>query len=625
MPYNDTEFKESNVNYLNKDFSDIKKSLIDYAKSYFPNSYKDFNESSPGMMLIEMSAYVGDVLSFYTDQTFRESNLSTAKERANIFAMSQMFGYKPKLRSVATTTLDVFQLVPSIGTGADALPDYRYALTINKGMRVVSDSGKLFRTLEIIDFNDTGDNDISTYSIDNSGNVTYYLLKKTVTATSGEVKISTFLFGDPKQFDKIILPVDNFLDILEVTDSNNNTWYRVEYLAQDTVFQDIANISYNDPELSQYRSSAPYILKLKKTPRRYVTRVRGDGYTELQFGSGISSDADEELIPNPKNVGLGLDYLSRTTSTNIDPSNFLYTSTYGLVPQNTTLTVTYTVGGNSDENVNSNTITSIDTVEYLNDNSTIDLDSTKGSVAINNPEPARGASSEPNLENVRMEAAANFAAQNRSVTREDYIVRAYSMPARYGAVDKVYVVGDSQLDTSDKDYPREVVSNPLALNMYCLGYDSSGRLTELNQAIKENLRTYMSEHRLLTDAINIKDAYIINISIDFEIIAQPNENSHTVILRCIERLKQLFNTDKMQINGTINTSNLTSELDQVLGVQSVASINITNLFDTEAGYSGNVYDIKTATKNNIIYPSLDPSIFEIKYPNDDIKGRVVKP
>ena len=169
------------------------------------------------------------------------------------------------------------------------------------------------------------------------------------------------------------------------------------------------------------------------------------------------------------------------------------------------------------------------------------------------------------------------------------------------------------------------MSNPLALNMYCLGYDSTKNLTTLNNATKENLRTYLSEHRILTDAINIKDAYIINIGLDFEIITRPNQNSNDVILRCIERLKQLLSSDRMQINGPLNISNLTTELDTVSGVQSVASLEFKNLFDMDAGYSGNVYDIKTATKNGIIYPSLDPSIFEIKYPNSDITGRVVKP
>ena len=616
---------QKEVKYLGKDFGQFRQNLITFAKTYFPDSYKDFNESSPGMMFIEMASYVGDVLSYYTDQAFRESNLLTATDQANVFALVQQFGYTPKLRSAATTTLEIYQLVPALGTGTAARPDMKYALTLNVGAQVIAENGSMFRTTEIVDFNGTAETDISTYSIDASGNITYYLLKKYVSVISGEVKTTTFSFGAPKQFDKIILPVEDYLDIIDVVDSNGNTWHRVDYLAQDTVFEDIANISYNDPELSAYRSTTPYILKLRKTARRFATRVRGDGKTELQFGSGISSDADEELIPNPKNVGLGLDRLSRTSAANLDPSNFLYTSTYGLVPSDITLTVRYTVGGALKENVGTNSITTIQSIEYLNDNSSINLDSTKASVAVTNIEPARGAADKPNLENIKLEAAAAFSAQNRAVTREDYIVRAYSMPARYGSIEKVYIIGDSQLDSSDKDYPRDVVSNPLALNLYCLGYDSNKYITELNSATKENLRTYMSEHRLLTDAINIKDAYIINIGIDFEIIARPNVNSNEVILRCIERLKVIFDSDKMQINGSINSSNLITELDSVNGVQSVGSIDIINLFDMDSGYSGNVYDIKTATKNGIIYPSLDPSIFEIKYPNSDISGRVIKP
>ena len=616
---------QKEVKYLGKDFGQFRQNLITFAKTYFPDSYKDFNESSPGMMFIEMASYVGDVLSYYTDQAFRESNLLTATDQANVFALVQQFGYTPKLRSAATTTLEIYQLVPALGTGTAARPDMKYALTLNVGAQVIAENGSMFRTTEIVDFNGTAETDISTYSIDASGNITYYLLKKYVSVISGEVKTTTFSFGAPKQFDKIILPVEDYLDIIDVVDSNGNTWHRVDYLAQDTVFEDIANISYNDPELSAYRSTTPYILKLRKTARRFATRVRGDGKTELQFGSGISSDADEELIPNPKNVGLGLDRLSRTSAANLDPSNFLYTSTYGLVPSDITLTVRYTVGGALKENVGTNSITTIQSIEYLNDNSSINLDSTKASVAVTNIEPARGAADKPNLENIKLEAAAAFSAQNRAVTREDYIVRAYSMPARYGSIEKVYIIGDSQLDSSDKDYPRDVVSNPLALNLYCLGYDSNKYITELNSATKENLRTYMSEHRILTDAINIKDAYIINIGIDFEIIARPNVNSNEVILRCIERLKVIFDSDKMQINGSINSSNLITELDSVNGVQSVGSIDIINLFDMDSGYSGNVYDIKTATKNGIIYPSLDPSIFEIKYPNSDISGRVIKP
>jgi hypothetical protein len=624
------ELVKKDVKYLNKDFAQFRQNLINFAKQYFPNTYSDFNESSPGMMFIEMASYVGDVLSYYADQQFRESVLSSAKEEPNVLMLSQLFGYKPKLNTPATVDVDIFQLVPSIGTGVNTRPDYRYALTIKAGMVVRTEQNIKFRTIEPVDFSQsttTSPTDISVYSVNGSGDVTVYLFKKTVRAVSGTPKTLTFTFTDPKPYDKITLPDTNVLDIINVTDSDGNIWYQTDYLAQDTIFEDIANIPFNDPELSIYRSTVPYILKLRRTARRFVTRVRGDYKTELQFGSGISSDSDEEIIPNPRNIGSGLEYLDRITTSNIDPTNFLYTSTYGLAPNNVTLTVNYTVGGGVADNVGSNTINTIEfnTVVYDNEIYSVDLTDTKTTLAVINADPATGGKTRDDIESIRQNAIANFAAQNRAITREDYISRCYSMPAKYGSIEKAYVIGDTQLDTADIDYPRETITNPLALNLYVLSYDSNKNFITPNKAIRENLRTYLSNYRMLTDALNIKTAYIINIGINFEVVPRPSENSNEVVLRCVDRLKQIFNNDRMQINGTINISNVVTELDKLQGVQSIASLEIVNLFDTNNGYAGNIYDITAATKNNIIYPSLDPSIFEIKYPNIDIKGRVVKP
>ena len=624
------ELVKKDVKYLNKDFTQFRQNLINFAKQYFPNTYSDFNESSPGMMFIEMASYVGDVLSYYADQQFRESVLSSAKEEPNVLMLSQLFGYKPKLNTPATVDVDVFQLVPSIGAGVNTRPDYRYALTIKAGMVVRTEQNIKFRTIEPLDFSQstsTSPTDISVYSVNGSGDVTFYLFKKTVRAVSGTPKTMTFTFTDPKPYDKITLSDTNVLDIVSVTDNDGNIWYQTDYLAQDTVFEDIANIPFNDPELSTYRSTVPYILKLRRTARRFVTRVRGDYKTELQFGSGISSDSDEEIIPNPRNIGSGLEYLDRITTSNIDPSNFLYTSTYGIAPNNVTLIVNYTIGGGVADNVGANTINTIEfnTVVYDNEIYSVDLTNTKTTLAVINTVPATGGKTRDDIESIRQNAIANFAAQNRAITREDYITRCYSMPAKYGSIEKAYIIGDTQLDTADVDYPRDTITNPLALNLYVLSYDSNKNFISPNKAIRENLRTYLSNYRMLTDAINIKTAYIINIGVNFEIVPRPSENSNEVVLRCVDRLKQLFSNDRMQINGTINVSNVVTELDKLQGVQSVASLEIVNLFDTNNGYAGNIYDIIAATKNNIIYPSLDPSIFEIKYPNIDTKGRVVKP
>jgi len=613
---------KKDVKYINKDFAQFRQNLINFAKNYFPNTYQDFNESSPGMMFMEMAAYVGDVLSYYTDASLRESLLSTAQESSNILMLSQLFGYKPKLNSPATCKLDVFQLVPAKGTGADAVPDMRYALTIASGMQIATESGIIFHTEAPVDFNQ--DPDITVYEIDASGNVARYLLKKQVHVLSGEVKTGVFTFTDPKPYDKIILPEDNVIDIIRVTDSTLNKWQEVDYLAQDTIMEDIANIPFNDPDLSAYRSTVPYILKLRRTARRFTLRVREDQRVELQFGSGVSSDADEEIIPNPKNVGHGLEYLRRTTTSAVDPTNFLYTSTYGLAPQNTSLSVKYSFGGSQSENVGVNEMTVIESIEYLNETGLVDLTTTKASVAVTNNEPAGGAKQRQQIDNIRQNAMASFAAQSRAITREDYIARVYSMPARFGSVAKAYIVGDTQINTADKTYPSETISNPYALNLYILAQNSNGQFVEGNTALKENLRTYLSQYRMLTDALNMKDAFIVNVGVEFEVIPKPNNNSNEVILRCIDRLKVLLHNDRMQINGPLSMSALVSDLDGLEGVQSVPMFSFHNLHKAEDGYSGNEYDIEKAIKNNILYPSLDPCIFEIKYPNKDIKGKVVK-
>jgi len=527
------------------------------------------------------------------------------------------------LNAPATCTLDVFHLVPAKGTGANAAPDMAYALTIASGMEVSTEDNITFHTEESIDFSQ--DPEVTVYEIDVSGNVVRYLLKKQVKVISGTIKSSTFSFVDPKPYDKIILPDTNIIDVISCSDSAGNTWYETDYLAQDTIFEDVANIPFNDPELSAYRSTVPYILKLRKTARRFVSRVRDDNRVELLFGSGVSSDADEEIIPNPKNVGHGLEYLRRTTTSNVDPTNFLYTSTYGIAPSNTTLTIKYSYGGRVEENVGISSIVSVTSVSYLNETGLVDLSSTKASLAVVNNEPAVGARARQDLDSIRQNAMSTFAAQNRAITREDYISRVYSLPSRFGTVAKAYIVGDSQINTADKTYPAETISNPYALNLYILAQNADGHFTDSNQALLENLRTYLSQYRMLTDALNIKSAFIINLGINFEVIPKPNVNSNEVVLKCIARLKVLLHNDRMQINGPLNISSIVSDLDGIDGVQSIPTFEFVNLHSSNKGYSGNQYDINSAIKNNILYPSLDPSIFEIKYPNADIKGKVVKP
>jgi hypothetical protein len=620
---------KKDVTYLGKDFGQFRKNLIDFTKQYFPQTYTDFNESSPGMLFLEMASYVGDVLSFYADTNLKESILDHATERANVFNLARALGYTPLNAVPAQVTIDVYQLLPAIGSGTNVRPDYTYALTIKPGMQISDAAGSAgFRTLDTVDFRFSSSfntTEVTVYETDTATKQpTYYLLKKSVPAVSGNVKTAKFTFNEPIPYDKIVLPETNIIEILSVKESDGDNWYQVPYLAQDTLFEEVPNLLENDPDLYEYRSSSPSLLKLRKTSKRYITRLRADNKLELQFGSGISDNNDEEIIPNPDNVGNGLAGFRKSVDLDIDPANFLYTRTYGQAPANTTLTITYTTGNGLSDNVASNQLKNIKSVEYTENINATGVSSmynfVKLSVSVNNEKPATGAKTADSLIDIKQNAMANFATQNRLVTREDYIIRAYSMPSKYGSVAKAYIVPDDQI--AQRELMKTRVPNPLAMNMYVLGYNVDKQLTQLNNAVKSNLQTYLDYYRILTDAVNIKEAFIINVGIDFEITTLPNFNNNEVLLKCVNALKDFFNIDRWQINQPIIKSDVMTVISSVKGVQSVLGVQYKNLYDSDAGYSGNQYDIDAATKRGVIYPSLDPSIFEVKFPSQDIRGRV---
>jgi hypothetical protein len=656
---------QKDVRYLNKDFGAFREGLIEFAKTYYPNTYNDFNEASPGMMFIEMASYVGDVLSYYVDSQFKEMLLAYAEDRKTIYEMAQVYGYKPKVTRPSFTTVDVFQTVPATETGVLVRPDMRYSLTVDEGTLLTSTNGTIFRTREDCNFKFSSSFDpltIDVFEINQTTKVpSFYLLKKSVRVSSGTVKSEDFTFGTAESYPRIKLAEPNVIEIISVTDSDSNTWYEIPYLAQDTTFIDVENTAANDPDLVQYNDTVPYLLKLKKTPRRFVTYIVQDGSTELRFGSGISDSPDEEIVPNPNSVGSALPGSPSFLDTYFDPANFLKTKAYGQAPANTTLTIKYSYGGGIGDNVAANTVSSITNLSTTFESADLDktlVASTLNSIAITNPTPATGGKSAESTAEIKNNALAFFQAQGRAVTKEDYITRTYAMGNKYGAVAKAYIVQDEQLnipsmqkETSDgsgifvdernleqlriKDLNSAVqkLPNPMALNLYTLGYDENKKLTQLNVAIKENLKTYLSQYRIVTDAINIKNAWIINFGVKFTFIARRGFNKSEITLKCIETIKEFFNVDRWQINQPIVIAELASQISLVDGVGAIVPpkednpqkhpVLITNKWLTADGYSGNIYDINYATKDGIVYPSLDPSMFELRYPNTDIEGRAV--
>ncbi len=629
MAYSNTSnIPQRDIKYLNKDFNTLRNQLIEYTQTYYPQTFNDFSEGSPGMMFLEMAAYVGDVLSYYTDTQLQETFLLLAQEKKNLYNLAYSLGYRPKVTKAASTNLEIFQLLPSKGADKDYAPDYDYTLIMGEGSSFSSTQGGInFVTEETIDFAISGaasPTDINVYQIDGNGNPEFYLLKKTTKVISAVRKTTTFSLSSPQKFLKLNLNDNNIIGIEKIEDTDGNIYSEVDYLAQDTIFDEQINILANDSTLYTDRQFTPYLMKIKTVPRRFISRFTNENNLEIQFGAGTLLKSDEEIIPNPNNIGLGINDGRSGLDRAYDPSNFLYTGTYGKVPSNTTLTVTYLVGGGVSANVASSTITKPETVfsttkVNLNNNLKSFI---IASIASNNPQAASGGGDAENIDEIRFNTMANFSAQKRTVTRDDYILRALSMPSRFGNIAKAYITQDDQISPlTIEDNAR--IPNPLALNLYTLGYNTNKNLSELTNATKTNLATYLEEYRMLTDAVNIKDAFIINISIDFKIRVSPGFNNQEILLNCIQKVKNFFNIDKWQINQPIIKSELINTIISTAGVQSVQDIIYNNKSGESLGYSKYKYDLKSATIDDIIYPSLDPCIFEVKNLNKDIKGQIV--
>ena len=614
---------ERDIRYVDRDFNTIRASLIQYSKTYFPNTFNDFTETSTGMLFMEMAAYVGDVLSFYLDNQIQETFIQKARQTTNLYALAYSLGYVPKVTTVATSEISFYQQVPAILSGSTYVPDFNYSLIIPENTQVTSNTNTTQKFLieDAIDFSASSSLDpteVSVYQI--SGvNPTYYLLKKNRKAISATVATETFTFTNAIKFDTKTIRATNIIGILDVVDTDGNTWYEVPNLAQENVFNSIRNTNTNDPNYS-VDTEVPYILELKTVQRRFATRFIDSGSLQLQFGAGSTRSTTEEIIPNPDNVGLGLPFERTKLTTAFSPINFVFTNTYGIAPYNTALTVRYLTGGGAAVNVEAGSLTQVDdsNVVFINpnlSNSTL-ANQIFNSVAANNVLAADGGMDGDTVEEIRQNSLGNFQNQLRTVTTQDYLIRALSMPSNLGVIAKAHAqpqkIGDYQAGEL-----------PTVLDLYILSYDIDKKLRTASVLLKRNLQTYLSEYRMINDSINIKDAYIINIGVNFDIIVAPNFNNSETITKCIDSLTNYFNIDKWQVNEPIILKDLYILLDKVQGVQTVKSVVVNNLTGTSLGYSDFAYDVNGATINEVVYPSIDPMVFELKYPNKDIKGRVV--
>ena len=609
-----------NIEYLNKNFSDYRSQLINYSQTYFPQTYTDFSETSPGMMFMEQAAYVGDVLSFYLDNQIQENFLQYARQTSNLYDLSYMYGYKPKVTGLSSVELSFYQLVPSkteiIGSDTLYVPDFDYALNIGANTISQTQNGVSFTIEDPIDFTVSNSLDTTNISIAqiSNNNPTYYLLKKKRRALSGTISTTTFSFGSPQEFPTVLIQDENIGGIIDCFDSDGNEWYEVDYLGQELVFDGIKNTNVNDPNNYQDGNTTPYLLQTKQVQRRFNSRFLSTNQLQLQFGSGNPFDTDEDVVPNPMNVGLGLPFERDKLTTAYSPTNFIFTNTYGIAPSNTSLTVRYLKGGGVSSNVASNTITNLNTSLINFQKQTLNTTTAQtvfDSLQVNNESAASGGNDGDSAEEIRQNTISNLSSQLRNVTADDYLVRALSMPPKYGIISKAITQKPKADDPNT------------TLDLYVLSTDINGNLTTASDALKNNLRTYINQYRMIGDTVNIKNAFVVNIGVNFEIITLPDYNNSQVLTNCITNLQNFFSINRWQINQPILLRDISTLLDNIVGVQTVNNISISNKAGTQSGYSQYAYDVSGALQNGTIFPSIDPMIFEVKYPNTDIIGRVV--
>lgn len=644
------------IRYLNRDFPQLREALINFAKVYYPNTYKDFSPSSPGMMFIEQAAYVGDVLSYYTDYVFKEGTMESATERKNIIGLARYLGYKIKPSAAATGIVNLMQLCPSADDGmGNYYPDPQYMLTVNANTQFSSNTNAYYILTSAVNFELSSSSSPridQVYSRNDDGTPQYFLLTKQGSVSSGQIITKTVTVLTPSPYFQIPLEETNVLQILDIYDSDNNRWYEVDYLAQGFVPIGVPNDAIYEGSLAQYKDSVPYILTYLKTSRKFITQVDENNLTTIYFGAGVNGVDDELVTFDSDLIGVGLTNINEV-NVPLDPSSFLQNENYGIAPQNTTLTIRYLIGGGLNSNCQADEIRNVIAATF--DNPTegllpeqIDLLNTvQNSLAVSNPAPCTGGKDAETDDEIKLNAVANFAAQNRTVTQNDYLVRIYSLPAQYGTIAKAQVIPDTNLqagvnkilvgvvdqtnvatvvDNSNSNYFRSLAydnTNPFAINVYVLSYDANKNLIRPNPALVTNLITYLKQYRMLTDGVNIIDGYIINIGVNFTITVYKGYNKKDVLSDCISAVQNFFDIDRWNFSQPINLSQLQLEIAKVDGVQSVVSLEIYNKTALDGNYSQVEYDIAAATKNGVIYPSVDPSIFEVKYPDSDIKGSVL--
>ena len=590
------------ISYTSRDFQSIKNDLVEYAKRYYPSTFMDFNEASFGSMMLDMVSYIGDQLSFYTDYQANETFIDSALEFNNVVRLAEQMGHKMPGSPTSVGVCAFYVIVPASATASG--PDFNYIPILKRGALLNSQGGVSFTLNEDVDFSDSS-NQITVARVDEStGTPTYFAIKAYGQVISGQVYVKNITIGAYQRFLRVPLDASNVIEIVSVTDTQGNEYREVEYLSQDVILEEVPNYSTS-------RTAVPFIMKLVPVPRRFQTEFDSVGEAFLQFGYGSAENITTNIIKDPADVVLdvtGREYISDAT---FDPSNLVASDKFGVAPADTTLTVVYRSNNGGNVNAAVGTVNSVlqNNLVFQNEGSlnAITTQEVINTLEVDNETPILGDTSTLMPDEVRERAYASYASQNRAVTRADYMTVCYRMPSKFGKIKRVNIVQD----------PNSFKRN---LNLYVLSEDTDGNFVAPNEALKNNLKTWISRYRMINDTVDILDAKIINYCIDFEVIPELDINRFQLLQSCINTLREKMEV-KYNIGEAIYISEIYKILNDVPGVIDTTNVEIRN----KAGglYSEFYYDINSNLSDDgrfVIIP--ENAVAEILFPDKDISGAI---
>jgi len=587
------------IDYTSRDFESIRSDLLEIAERLYPDSFQDFSEASFGSLMIDAVSYIGDQLSFYLDYNVNESFLDTSYQFNNILRHGRALGYKYTGRPSTYGMAALYILVPASTTGIG--PDTNYLPILKRGAQFTSQTGLNFSLLHNVDFSDPK-YPVVVARVDNvTGSPTFYAIKAYGKVVSGIMTTERVKIGGFEKFKKITLTTPNVSEIISVFDSEGNEYFEVDYLAQDMVFKEVVNRNFKN-------DNVPSILKPFLVSRKFMTLKNGSTAI-LQFGSGKSGESN--VVANPQSVALDSYGKTYTTSTTFDPTKLSDNKSLGIVPQNTTLTVSMRTTNPTNSNLAVGELTGVVSSELeFTDRGSLSNDminKIQASLEVSNEEPIIGDVSNPNSAEVKQRIFDTFPTQNRAVTQADYENLAYRMPAKFGSIKRV---------SAQKD-PDSAKRN---LNLYVLSEDSFGKLIKTNSTIKNNLKKWLNEYRMINDTIDILDPFIINLGIDFSIKLINGADKYATLSSCVTKLSNFYESGFF-IGESMSISDVYQQLKNVRGVLDVVNVKI--ISKTGANYSGASIEINknlSPEGDRLVCPK--NAIFEIKFPASDIKGKV---